>query len=130
MEFICFFVLFCCFKDKTIEEISEGLVIDVGSVYENKIKLRVENQVVATGELVILNDRYGVRIDSVKKSKETPKVEKKAEKEEKPEKPAPVPRTPAASRAARRPVKAEAPKVEKTEENFDYSDFEIEDESI
>ena len=110
-----------------LKQISEGLVIDVGSVYENKIKLRVENQVVATGELVILNDRYGVRIDSVKKSKETPKVEKKEEKEEKP---APAPRTPASSRAARRPVKTEAPKAEKAEENFDYSDFEIEDESI
>ena len=27
MEFICLFVLFCCFKDKTIEEISEESVI-------------------------------------------------------------------------------------------------------
>ena len=40
-----------------LKQISEGVVIDVGSVYEHKIKLRVENQVVATGELVILNDR-------------------------------------------------------------------------
>ncbi len=58
-----------------LKQISEGLVIDVGSVYDNKVKLRVENQVVAAGELVILNDRYGVRINEVLKSKEGAKAE-------------------------------------------------------
>ena len=106
-----------------LKQISEGLVIDVGSVYDNKIKLRVENQVVATGELVILNDRYGVRIDSVKKSKEAPKAEKKEQTVAK-EKPAP------AKKAATKAPKQEAPTEEQNEENFDYSDFEIEDESI
>lgn len=102
-----------------LKQISEGLVIDVGSVYDNKIKLRVENQVVATGELVILNDRYGVRIDSVKKSKETAKpAEKNA-------KPAPKP-----VKAATKSVKSAKAEAKAGDENFDYSDFEIEDESI
>ena len=106
-----------------LKQISEGLVIDVGSVYDNKIKLRVENQVVATGELVILNDRYGVRIDSLKKTKETTKAVKE-EAEEPKKKPVPTKKTKSQQK------NEEAPKEADGEENFDYSDFEIEDESI
>ena len=104
-----------------LKQISEGLVIDVGSVYDNKIKLRVENQVVATGELVILNDRYGVRIENVKKSKEiqnTQKTETIQKKEKENETLNEV-----------KNVKEKTPSG-KGDENFDYSDFEIEDESI
>ncbi|MBQ9244759.1 FliM/FliN family flagellar motor switch protein [bacterium] len=118
-----------------LKQISEGLVIDIGSVYDNKVKLRVENQVVATGELVILNDRYGVRIDKVKKSKEEPvkqPVEKPAEK------PAPAPSNakktlppPKAGQSGKKPIPPKnAKQPNKGDENFDYSDFEIEDESI
>ncbi len=109
-----------------LKQISEGLVIDVGSVYDNKIKLRVENQVVATGELVILNDRYGVRIDSVKKSKETAKQPsaKPAAKPTAEKAAAPAPKKPA------KPAAKAANQAEGGDENFDYSDFEIEDESI
>lgn len=106
-----------------LKQISEGLVVDVGSVYDNKIKLRVENQVVATGELVILNDRYGVRIDSLKKTKETTKAVKE-EAEEPKKKPVPTKKTKSQQK------NEEAPKEADGEENFDYSDFEIEDESI
>lgn len=95
-----------------LKQISEGLVIDVGSVYDNKIKLRVENQIVATGELVILNDRYGVRVDEVIKSKE-----KSAQKKPNP--------NPDAGQQQKAAGTAKA-----GDENFDYSDFEIEDESI
>lgn len=115
-----------------LKQISEGLVIDVGSVYDNKIKLRVENQVVATGELVILNDRYGVRIDKVKKNKEEqpkkpqPKAEKKQPEEEKKPASKPADKKPAPSKKAT----ANAKKPAEGDENFDYSDFEIEDESI
>ena len=133
-----------------LKQISEGLVFDVGSVYDNKIKLRVENQIVATGELVILNDRYGVRIDNVKKTKE----EAAKAKEVKTENATPTAAAPEAKKTAPRPMPASAAKrpvtpgavkrpvrpnaqpnqqaVQQTEgnENFDYSDFEIEDESI
>ncbi len=50
-----------------LRQITEGLVVDIGSVYENKIDLKVENKIVASGELVIINDRYGIRIDTVHK---------------------------------------------------------------
>lgn len=114
-----------------LKQISEGLVIDVGSVYDNKIKLRVENQIVATGELVILNDRYAVRIDSVKKTKETAKPVQPQEKNT----------VTKDTTSVKKPVKQQTQVNEKTpkaaqspkqegDENFDYSDFEIEDESI
>ncbi len=120
-----------------LKQISEGLVIDVGSVYDNKIKLRVENQVVASGELVILNDRYGVRIDSVKKAKEEPAKPASAPTST-PKAAAPKPAVqPAAPAQKAAPAKAAAPqtpnlnaKPAEGDENFDYSDFEIEDESI
>ena len=109
-----------------LKQVSEGLVIDVGSVYENKIKLRVENQVVATGELVILNDRYGVRIDSVQKPKSVQNTQAT--------KTASVAPAQAKSpQPATKPVGAKpagAAKPAEGDENFDYSDFEIEDESI
>lgn len=105
-----------------LKQISEGLVIDVGSVYDNKVKLRVENQVVASGELVILNDRYGVRVDKVEKIKEedAPAPAKKTE-------PKPQAAKPASPKV---PGKAKAAPAKEGDENFDYSDFEIEDESI
>ncbi len=110
-----------------LKQISEGLVIDVGSIYDNKIKLRVENQVVATGELVIINDRYGVRIDEVTKESET-QTPAKAEKA--PEQKAKTQEKPAAAKKSAAKAKEEKPAAKEGDENFDYSDFEIEDESI
>ena len=48
-----------------LKNIQEGLVVDVSSVYNNKVSLRVGEQVVAEGELVIVNDRYGVKVNKV-----------------------------------------------------------------
>lgn len=105
-----------------LKQISEGLVVDVGSVYDNKIKLRVENQVVATGELVILNDRYGVRIENVKKSKE---IQNKKNTETS------MPQKAAQEIKSNEEKQVKEPKKQNEgNENFDYSDFEIEDESI
>ena len=113
-----------------LTQISEGLVIDVGSVYDNKIKLRVENQIVATGELVILNDRYAVRIDKVKKSKEEAVKQPANKAATAPAKKAEQPKAPEKKLAnVKNPANANN-KPQKEEENFDYSDFEIEDESI
>ena len=48
-----------------LKQITEGLIVDIGSIYDNKIDLKVENKIVASGELVIINDRYGVQIKQV-----------------------------------------------------------------
>ncbi len=109
-----------------LKQISEGLVIDLGSVYKNKIKLRVENQLVATGELVILNDRYGVRIDNISKNKEAsiPAAGKSANKSD-------VTKEEEIQDDVDETQDAQGDDEENNEDkNFDYSDFEIEDESI
>lgn len=95
-----------------LRQISEGLVVDIGSVYENKIDLKVENKIIASGELVIINDRYGVRVDSVYNSdSETSQGTSQAPAIE----------------------EVEEPRVMEedfNEDDFDYSNFEIEDENI
>ena len=48
-----------------LKNIEQGLVVDVGSVYNNNITLKVEEKVIATGELVIVNERYGVKINKI-----------------------------------------------------------------
>ena len=48
-----------------LKNIQEGLVVDISSVYNNKVSLKVGDQVVADGELVIVNDRYGVKVANV-----------------------------------------------------------------
>ncbi len=48
-----------------LKNIQEGIVVDISSVYNNKVSLKVGDQVVADGELVIINDRYGVKISKV-----------------------------------------------------------------
>lgn len=104
-----------------LKQISEGLVIDVGSVYENKINLKVENQVVASGELVIVNDRYGVRIDSVKqKSNEQVQPQIQTTNE-----------TDLDVNDTENEIQEEN-NADNTEndDSFDYGDFEIEDENI
>ncbi|MBR1754176.1 FliM/FliN family flagellar motor switch protein [bacterium] len=48
-----------------LKAIAKGQVMDLSSIYESKVSLIVENQVVAKGELVIVNDRFGVKISEV-----------------------------------------------------------------
>jgi len=85
-----------------LKSIEEGLIVDLCSVYDNKITLKVGGKQVASGELVIINDRFGVRIENVNESNSSPvqtqsQVENSSESEE-----------------------------NSSEEDFDYSDFEVE----
>jgi len=48
-----------------LKKINEGVIIDVSSIYNNKISLKVEEKLIAEGELVIVNDRYGVKVTKV-----------------------------------------------------------------
>ena len=51
-----------------LKSIEEGLIVDLCSVYDNKVSLKVSGKLVASGELVIINDRFGVRIEKVSDS--------------------------------------------------------------
>lgn len=85
-----------------LKSIEEGLIVDLCSVYDNKIALKVGGKLVASGELVIINDRFGVRIEAINDSNTAPQN-------------APAPET------------AESPSEEEGgQEDFDYSDFEVE----
>ena len=48
-----------------LKNIEEGIVVDISSVYDNKVYLQVGGKTVAYGDLVIINDRYGVKIDGI-----------------------------------------------------------------
>ncbi len=48
-----------------LKHIEEGLVVDISSVYDNKVYLQVGGKTVAQGDLVIINDRYGVKISGI-----------------------------------------------------------------
>ena len=81
-----------------LKSIEEGLIVDLCSVYDNKVSLKVGGKIVASGELVIINDRFGVRIEKVSESDAASNPEPQAEAE-------------AENQAG---------------EDFDYSDFEVE----
>ena len=85
-----------------LKNIEEGLIVDLCSVYDNKVSLKVGGKAVAIGELVIINDRFGVRIEKVNDEQQPVQNLPEAGDEDNPE---------------------EAP----AEEDFDYSDFEVED---
>ena len=82
-----------------LKSIEEGLIVDLCSVYDNKVSLKVGGKIIADGELVIINDRFGVRIEKVNDSAPAATSEPQAEEE-------------AETQAG---------------EDFDYSDFEVED---
>lgn len=83
-----------------LKSIEEGLIVDLCSVYDNKVSLKVGGKLVASGELVIINDRFGVRIENVNSTEETPSQQPQINEEE---------------------------NEQAKEEDFDYSDFEVEE---
>ena len=84
-----------------LKSIEEGLIVDLCSVYDNNVTLKVGGKNVASGELVIINDRFGVRINKVTEAKvDDAEVEEPEPDEGK----------------------------ETADEDFDYSDFEVGDE--
>ncbi len=93
-----------------LKSIEEGLIVDLCSVYDNKVSLKVGGKFVAAGELVIINDRFGVRIENVSDSSAS-----------------------AASSAPQEPQSQDAPQEPQAEQggegDFDYSDFEPEAEN-
>ena len=113
-----------------LKSIEKGLVVDLTSIYDNKVTLSVENKPIARGELVIVNDRYGVKIDEV--IAKTPKAENAAPEVAQTEL---VPEGQGADfDDSNMEFKEETPAAPAQntdeEDEFDYSDFELEDEDI
>lgn len=107
-----------------LKQISEGLVVDIGSVYDNKIDLKVEEKIVASGELVIINDRYGVKINQIF-TEEKEQISENAQYSETLEDEM------APSEYEETPKNLPAVEEEEyNEEDFDYSDFDVDEEDI
>ena len=85
-----------------LKSIEEGLIVDLCSVYDNKVSLKVGGLTVASGGLVIINDRFGVRIEQVSESNTATTIENNQ--------PSP-----------------EAQDSNNKGDDFDYSDFEVEE---
>ena len=139
-----------------LKKINEGIIIDVSSIYNNKISLKVEEKLIAEGELVIVNDRYGVKVNKVFAQKEEPQPQPEPQIEQ----PMPQPEmmqqqvpdgidpamyeqmTPEQMQQMQMQQQAQMeqgqmmPPQEGMEgqpqgsEDFDYSDFELDDEDI
>jgi len=110
-----------------LKKIEEGLVVDIAALYDNKLTLRVENKVIGHGELVIINDRYGVKItDIVEKGQQ----EVEDMQQDSMPQAAPQMAQPQASAPAPTSPDEPMPAAANEEEEFDYSDFELEDEDI
>lgn len=109
-----------------LKKIEQGMVVDLTSIYENMVTLYVEDKFIARGELVIINDRYGVKIQEVA-AKGAPKPAAKAA----PVQDDDIPEEEFANDAAE-PDMSGAPDAGggggSEEDEFDYSDFELEDD--
>lgn len=110
-----------------LKSIEDGLVVDLTSLYDNNVTLKVEGKPIASGTLVIVNDRYGVKINNViakgktaapsDENEEVSEGEQSFEENENLEEES----TPAQSLIG---------EGEEEEEDFDYSDFELEDDNL
>ena len=87
-----------------LKSIEEGLIVDLCSVYDNKVSLKVGGKLVALGELVIINDRFGVRIEKVNSGEEVQQLDSNS----------------AETQEVSEDVVSDG-------EDFDYSDFEVEE---
>ena len=116
-----------------LKQISEGLVIDIGSVYDNKIDLKVEDKIVASGELIIINDRYGVKINKIfteEKNQASQNAQQAEYYSEEPEQ-SPQQTQPAApaQNYEEQPL-IQNDNFEVNEEDFDYSDFDVDEDDL
>ena len=112
-----------------LKSIEEGLVVDLTSIYDNKVTLSVEDKPIARGELVIVNDRYGVKVEEV--IAQMPAKESAAGQSVQPADIEGQAVEPAVEQANNQqaPVQPDGKPADE-EDEFDYSDFELEDEDI
>ncbi len=111
-----------------LKNIENGLVVDLTSLYDNNVTLKVEGKPIASGALVIVNDRYGVKINNVIASNGAGSyAQPQTEEQMMPEDETENSEVPMEDENYEQPQGEEAPQGE---EDFDYSDFELEDENI
>mgnify|MGYP001125881240 CR=1 FL=1 len=114
-----------------LKNIEKGLVVDLTSIYDNKVTLSVENKPIARGELVIVNDRYGVKIDEViAKTPKTQNTQVESTQNEEITETQPSDFDESNMEFQEEDTPAAPAQNSDEEDEFDYSDFELEDEDI
>ena len=116
-----------------LKNIEKGLVVDLTSLYNNSVTLKVEGKPIANGSLVIVNDRYGVKINEVlagnnagiSPSNATPQDQNSFDDEDEEEEDEEN-----YSEEGNEEESEGEDNNEENDEDFDYSDFELEDENI
>lgn len=110
---------------RELKDIEDGLVVDLASLYNNNVTLKVEGKPIASGTLVIVNDRYGVKINNViAEGGADTEYASDAESEQTSYENS----TQAEYEAENNLSSPNA--VGETEDDFDYSDFELEDDNL
>lgn len=118
-----------------LKQITQGQVVDLGSVFNNEISLYVEEKKVAKGELLVINDKYAVKISEVlNKNANQPQQVKLPESHPRTQQAQPKkevePRPVQSAQSAPKPQPQAQPQPKPQaqpqidEEEFDYSDFE------
>ncbi len=103
-----------------LKKIQAGMVVDLTTIYQNRVTLTVEDKPIASGELVIVNDKYGVKITEVHAQKAPVETLVPAQ-DSVSEVPVPV-----QDQEIYSEIPGAAPVDE--EEEFDYSDFDLEED--
>lgn len=117
-----------------LKNIETGLVVDLTSLYNNSVTLKVEGKPIANGSLVIVNDRYGVKINEVlagnnariSPSNATPQDQNSFDDEDEEEED----EENYSEEEGNEEESEGEDNNEENDEDFDYSDFELEDENI
>lgn len=111
-----------------LKNIEDGLVVDLTSLYDNNVTLKVEGKPIASGTLVIVNDRYGVKINKIiapAAPKSLPQADYTDENYVDNSNP---------NQSSDEPGYEESSNTQSGddggEEDFDYSDFDLEDEGL
>lgn len=111
-----------------LKSIEDGLVVDLTSLYDNNVTLKVEGKPIASGSLVIVNDRYGVKINNVIAKGDIGQTENLGTQEnENNNDNVPNEQSYEESQNYQNDNTLQG---EEEEEDFDYSDFELEDENL
>jgi len=121
-----------------LKDIEEGLVVDLASLYDNNVTLKVEDKPIASGTLCIINDRYGVKINNViadggDSSHIEPyhdEVVDESAEEYSDEGEYSETEDESAEEYAEDEYEEGEDDEDNSDEEFDYSDFELEDENI
>ncbi len=120
-----------------LKDIEDGLVVDLTSLYNNNVTLKVEGKPIASGSLVIVNDRYGVKINNIIAEGGSGRISSNGSEENYEEESYnnegisdEYSDENSEYEESNESYDEQGNEVSNDEEEFDYSDFELEDENI